>query len=387
MGKPRVAFVVQRCGDDVRGGAERLCLQHAAHMMDDWACEILTTCARDTATWRNDFPAGETTIGGVAARRFPVARERDPVSFDALSRRVAGGGATLVEQQAWLRAQGPDAPALTAHLTAQALAYDAVFFYSYLYATTYFGLPAVASKAVLVPLAHDEWMLGLSVYDQTFAASARIACVSEDERRLVSRRFPDARVCDAMVAPGIDVPATDEARFRNRYRIDGPYAIYLGRVEPAKGVDDLVAFFLAAHARDRSARPRKLVLVGPVAMALPTHDAIVALGALDEADKWDALAGSDFAIVPSAYESLSLAALEAWAVGRAVIANGASPVLVGQCRRTNAGLWYANESEFVALLASDLFGAAAELGRRGAAYVAEHYTWAASRRAMLACGP
>ncbi len=371
----------------MRGGAEWLCLQHAAHMMNDWACEILTTCARDAKTWRDEFPAGETTIGGVAAHRFPVARERDVMSFDALSRRVAGGGSTLADQEAWLHAQGPDAPALTAHLATRAAAYDAVFFYSYLYATTYFALPAVAAKAVLVPLAHDEWMLGLSVYDRTFEVSARVACVSEDERRLVSRRFPHARICDAIVAPGIDVPPTNAARFRDRYGIDGPYAMYLGRVEPAKGVDDLLTFFLAANARDRAATPRKLILVGPVAMALPTHDAIVPLGPLGEADKWDALAGSDFVIVPSAYESLSLAALEAWAVGKAVVANGASPVLVGQCRRTNAGLWYANESEFVALLGSDLFGAAAELGRSGAAYVAEHYTWAAARRAMLACLP
>ena len=356
-------------------------------MADDWDCEILTTCAQNATTWRNEFSVGETTIGGVAARRFPVVRERDTASFDALSKRVAGGAAPLANQEIWLRAQGPDAPALTAYLADRAADYDAVFFYSYLYATTYFAMPVVAARAVLVPLAHEEWMLRLSVYDRTFAASARVACVSDDERRLVSRRFPNARVCDAIVAPGIDVPATDASRFRDRYGIDGPYAIYLGRVEAAKGVDDLVAFFLAANGRNRKAKTRKLVLVGPIGMVLPTHDAIVALGALDETDKWDALAGADFAIVPSAYESLSLAALEAWAAGKAVVANGASSVLVGQCRRTNAGLWYANESEFVALLASDLFGAAAELGRRGAAYVAEHYTWAASRRAMLACLP
>ncbi len=385
--KPHVAFVVQRCGDDVRGGAERLCLQHAIHMTDDWDCEILTTCARDAATWRNEFAAGETTIGGVHARRFSVARERDAASFEAHSRRVVGGGATLAEQETWLRAQGPDAPGLTAHLAAHADDYDAVFFYSYLYATTHFALPSVAAKAVLVPLAHDEWMFWLSVYDRTFLSSARVACVSEDERRLVSRRFPGAHVCDAIVAPGIDVPITDASRFRRRYAIDGPYAIYLGRVDAAKGVDDLVAFFLASNARNRRSVPRKLVLVGPVSMKIPAHGAIVALGAVDEADKWDALVGADFAIVPSAYESLSLAALEAWAVGKAVVANGASSVLVGQCRRTNAGLWYANENEFVALLASDLFGVAGELGRRGAAYVTEHYTWPATRLAMLACLP
>ena len=45
-------------------------------------------------------------------------------------------------------------------------------------------------------------------------------------------------------------------------------------------------------------------------------------------------------MVPSAHESLSLAALEAWSVGRPVIVNGESPVLIGQARRSAAAVSY-----------------------------------------------
>ena len=49
---------------------------------------------------------------------------------------------------------------------------------------------------------------------------------------------------------------------------------------------------------------------------------------------------SDLLIMPSYFESLSMVALEAWALGRPVLANGRCDVLKGQCIRSNAGLYY-----------------------------------------------
>jgi glycosyltransferase involved in cell wall biosynthesis len=51
--------------------------------------------------------------------------------------------------------------------------------------------------------------------------------------------------------------------------------------------------------------------------------------------------------VPSPYESLSLLALEAFAVGTPVLANARSEVLVEHCLKSNAGLYYADRDEFV----------------------------------------
>ena len=85
-------------------------------------------------------------------------------------------------------------------------------------------------------------------------------------------------------------------------------------------------------------------------MDIPTHPLIRHLGFLDDADKFDVIAGAAALVMPSYYESLSMAALEAWALGRPVIANARCDVLLGQCLRSNAGLYYANADEFGAVL-------------------------------------
>ena len=53
-------------------------------------------------------------------------------------------------------------------------------------------------------------------------------------------------------------------------------------------------------------------------------------GFLDDADKFDAIAASELLIMPSYFESLSMVALEAWALGRPVLANAKCDVLQGQ---------------------------------------------------------
>ena len=45
-----------------------------------------------------------------------------------------------------------------------------------------------------------------------------------------------------------------------------------------------------------------------------------------------------------------MVALEAWALGRPVLANARCDVLVRQCLRSNAGLYYEDAAEFAAAL-------------------------------------
>ncbi len=366
---------MQRCGSDIAGGAERLCLETAAHLKEAWDVEILTTCARDYATWENVYEPGPDEAEGVPLRRFRVDAPRDQAVFDRLSRELAGGEPVpLWRQQDWIAAQGPVCSALQQFVERNARTFDAIYFYTYLYATTYQVLPFAGESTVLVPLAHDEWPFYLPIWDEFFRRPRGIVFVSTDERRLVERRFGELGSLGPAIGIGIDPPgAADPEAFRWTHRIAEKFALYLGRVDRAKGCAEMIEQFIALRRTERV--ERKLVLAGPLEMALPKHRDVIALGQLSESEKWNALAAAEMLIMPSRYESLSIVALEAWSLGTPILANGLSPVLVGQCRRSGGGLWYANGDEFARLLSSGLLGRARELGAQGRRFVEQNYRW------------
>ena len=81
--------------------------------------------------------------------------------------------------------------------------------------------------------------------------------------------------------------------------------------------------------------------------------------------------------MPSYFESLSMVALEAWALGRPVLANARCDVLKGQCIRSRAGLYYNDEHEFVDTIhtISENPWLSATLGQNGRQFFREHYDW------------
>ena len=98
-------------------------------------------------------------------------------------------------------------------------------------------------------------------------------------------------------------------------------------------------------------------------------------------------AGAEVLIMPSFYESLSMVTLEAWALGRPVLANAKCDVLKGQCRRSNGGLYYENYGEFREALKL-LLGFASACGppwaENGKTYFDENYTWETIENKYLA---
>ena len=358
------------------GGAESLCLQIAEHLNRDLHIELLTTCAADYMTWRNRYPPGHSHVCGVHVQRFPVDKPRDVTRFNTLSRNLRDHlqSASLSEQQEWMRAQGPLSSALTNYLQIHASRFDSIAFFGYLYATSYFNLPLVADRSVLWPFAHDEWPFALSMWDGFFSQARKIVYSSVEERALVEHRFPNLKAESMLVETGIRMPPGAKAeRFREKFDIGSPFVLYLGRIDPSKGCDTLIDYFIKYSAGDRSRR--KLVMIGDAQMPVPNHPAIVNLGRVDETTKWNALVAADLVVMPSAHESLSLATLEAWAAGTAVLVNAASATLVGQCRRSNGGLWYAGFEEFAEVLDMLDDNLAAALGAQGRAFVERHYRW------------
>ncbi|HET7569604.1 MAG TPA: glycosyltransferase family 4 protein [Gammaproteobacteria bacterium] len=380
--RPRVAFVVQRCGEEVNGGSEAHCLAAAIHMQAEWDVEILTTCAVDYTTWNNYYPPGRSEVRGVSVTRFSVAESRDMGRFSALCRDLFSrlGSVTIEEAEKWMDEQGPLSPDLLGYIDRHRQDYDAFLFFTYLYATTYQGLPLVADRAYLVPTAHDEPPIYLPIWDSWFQKPQGFILNTPEEKQFLEQRFPSVHLKGQIAGVGIDLPADySSQRFRSAYGVHDPYMLYVGRIDINKGCGELFDYF-QRYKTDRP-EPLKLVLAGKPIIPIPEHPDIISLGFVDEQTKFDAISGAALVVNPSPYESLSMILLEAWSLDRPVLVSGKSAAMVGQCKRSNGGLWYESYPEFVACIK--------EIGRNrwiacGAnRFIESNYAWLAIRKKYL----
>ena len=143
---------------------------------------IPTSCAQDYVTWRNVYPAGSSRVGALEVRRFPVEEERH-------LGRLAEIGAIVfttrssIEEQDWFVENGPKAPALVEHLRRHGAKYDRTF-WTYRYYQTFFGLPVVADRAILVPTAEADPLIRLDVLDRWFSPPAGYLFLTPEEAEL-----------------------------------------------------------------------------------------------------------------------------------------------------------------------------------------------------------
>jgi glycosyltransferase involved in cell wall biosynthesis len=422
----KIAFVIQRYGAEVLGGSEQLCRLVAERLAASHEIEVLTTCARDYITWKNEYPEGSDRVRGVTVRRFANARTRDIESFNRYSDWIFNNEHSNADEMEWLKQQGPWCPALIDHLRRQHQQYDVIVFFTYLYATTVLGLEVNPGRSVLVPTAHDEPAITLGIFKDVFTRPAALCYLTDSERRFVQERFPDRPLLEELIGVGIDIPqqqayprvppapeeessaadappadATAEkpaasgdtpaeddpaarqypshllargSMFRRRHRLHGPFALYGGRIDPGKGCEELLEYFSTYTKEGGEAT---LALMGAKLMSLPEDPSVRFAGLLSDSERTQALEAATVVVCPSPYESLSLLALEALSVGTPILVNGRSEVLVEHCIRSNGGLWYADRDEFVeclTLLTSDGRLCAA-LGRNGRDYVRKNYRW------------
>lgn len=379
----KLAVVVQRYGADISGGAELHARYIAERLARHAEVQVVTTCARDYISWRNELPQGDDTVNGVAVKRFAVSRPRNREDFGRRSRLVFEQAHSVADELAWLRSQGPTSPRLIRYLGATRHEFDFFVFFSYRYYHAWHGVRAVPDRAVLVPTAERDAAAGVSIFAPVFRGARALMFNSFEERALIQgvsgRTGPGV-----VVGVGSEIPdRTQPRRFRKKFGMKRPFAIYIGRIDENKGCGELFAFFeryaaMYPHGLD-------LILVGSNVLDIPQHPRIRHAGFLSDEDKFDALAAADVLIMPSPYESLSMVALEAWALGKPVLANGRCDVLRGQVIRSNGGLYYETFEEFAeALYTLEGTGPLGPvLGRNGREFFRRHYTWPVIERKYL----
>jgi glycosyltransferase involved in cell wall biosynthesis len=379
-----LAIVVQRYGADISGGAELHARYIAERLSSRIQVRVLTTCARDHLTWRNEFPAGADEVNGVPVERFPVARERSIRDFGIRSRRVFTRFHSLQEELEWLDSEGPVSPGLLSRLRRSDGEFDFVVLFSARYHQAYYGARAVPGRAVLVPTAEREPALALALFQPIFRGVRAIMYNSLEERAAIHALAGNEDVPGVVVGVGSMIPAsTDPARARQVFGLSRPFLLYVGRIEENKGCAELFDYF--RRYLESSRRDLDLVLIGTPAMSIPPHPRIRHLGFVADQDKFDVLAAAAALVMPSYFESLSMVALEAWALGRPVLANGRCDVLQGQCLRSNAGLYYENAGDFAAALDRLLDDRvlAEAMGGNGRDYFERHYSWPVIERKYL----
>jgi glycosyltransferase involved in cell wall biosynthesis len=376
--KLRVAIVIQRYGLEVAGGAEMMARWVAEHMTRYWEMGVITTKAKDYVTWKNEYTQNEETLNGVRIKRFEIDETRNNELFSELSLKMYGQMHTREDEMAWVEAQGPKSTALIEYLKTRANSeYDAFIFFQYLYYPTVYGMPYVKDKAFFSPAAHNEPPVYLSIYAEYFNMPLGLIPNAIEELDLIKRVSGGLKVPACVIGTGVNVP--DKFKISRekikKFNLKNPYVLYLGRIEPGKGSDEL--FYMFTKFKQENDTELDLVLAGKAVVDIPKRKDIKYVGYVSEEEKFSLIESCEFLINPSRFESLSIVIMEAWLLEKTVLVNGNCEVLVGQCKRSNGGLWYSNYEEFESSIMWMLNNGKKRvcLGENGKKYVLANYSW------------
>ncbi|MFN6565912.1 glycosyltransferase [Dendronalium sp. ChiSLP03b] len=347
----QVAIVVQRNHESIVGGSEALAWQYANLLSDEFKVDIITTTALNYTNWANELPQGSETKQGINIHRFPVTIGRSDYwhnLYQRLLREFHKPKYSQIEnsqiipwsialQEEFIRRQGPYSQPLLSFLKQRWSDYQSIIFTTYLYPTTYFGIPQVPpSKVLLVPTLHDEPTAYLTAY-KYMACKARFLIWLTNAEKLLGEELW-GELPGRVVSMGVET--TPYSPFQTNY----PYILYSGRIDSSKGCNELINFFIEFK-KDISSNLR-LILTGKNEIEIPNHPDIDFKGFVSPEEKFQLMAGASIFVMPSPYESFSIVTLEAMAQCTPVLVNASCQVLVEHIERSSGGKMYHNYEEF-----------------------------------------
>ena len=404
----KFAFITPRYGADVSAGAEHACRLLAEQVSERHDVDVLTTCARDHRTWKNEYSEGADRVRGALVRRFSVSQVPDHIGFDALSQRLRTSPPARAEELEWVRLHGPWSPGLIDYLTRAHRSYDVLVFFGLWHPPTVLGLEVAAERSVLFPYLQLQPALRFGLWAELIRSTRALGFFSESERRLLHGYVGVRHHCEEVVGIGIEPPpqqayprhqqdpadviadedepiAEDEEEepeylerrgtpFKRRHRLYGGFVLYGGRVESDNGCEEMLEYFDAYATAEADAT---LVLRGVKMMKVPDERYVRLAGIIPDRERMTAYEAADVTLAPDADDLLSEPLLESLAVGTPVLASARNAAAVEHCRRAGAGLYYANREEFVAALSMLTSNARLRerLGANGRAYIRDHHRW------------
>src|SRR4029078_11001220 len=98
---------------------------------------------------------------------------------------------------------------------------------------------------ILVPTAERDEAIGLSIFQPLFRSVRAIMYNSPEERAMIQAVSRNDAILGVVVGIGSDVPNNPQAaRFRQKYNVRGPFAVYVGRIDRNTGCQELLDLFL-----------------------------------------------------------------------------------------------------------------------------------------------
>jgi hypothetical protein len=312
----KFAFVTPRYGADIGSGVEHACRLIAEHVCERHDVDVLTTCARDQRTWKNEYSEGADRVRGVLVRRFGVSQVPDHIGFDTLSQRLQTSPRSRADELEWVRLHGPWSPGLIEYIKRANRSYDVLVFFGLWHPLTVHGVEVAPDRSILFPHLQLQPALRFALWSDVVRSIRGLGFFSESERRLLHSYVGVRHHCEEVVGIGVepppqqsyprhqqdpndtiadedDVATEDEVEaaeyldgrgipFKRRHRLYGRFALYGGRVESDNGCEEMLEYFDSYASSDDDAT---LVLMGLKMMKVPDARYLRLAGVIPDRDR------------------------------------------------------------------------------------------------------
>jgi len=373
----KIRFVTPWFGE-FAGGAEVAARKLAENLFKNKIdVGVLSTCCKSPFDdwWTDHFNPGEYKYNGIQVLRFPVNKECSGLYHKVNDKMITGLPLSRNDELDYMRGT------INSHALISYIKKNRQYLYvfiPYLYGTSFWGTLAVSERAIIIPCLHDEAVARWEIIRDMFLHARKVIFLTDEERELATTLYNLDTDSMSVLGVGLDTAISYNAlRFREKYKINKPFIIYVGRKDKGKNIYTMIDYFK----RYVELYDKDLIMIfigGGDPSLVPKDDScFIDLSIIPEQDKFDAISASIALCNLSENESFSFVIMEAWLTGRPVIVSSKSNVTKAHCIKCKGGFYVSNGEEFcksVKKLTKEV-KYSNELGENGKKYVEVNYSW------------